>query len=383
MAEAPLKILIVDDEPVNIILFTKMISTYGHRPLKAKDGLEAVVQFELEEPDLVLMDLMMPVMDGYEATRRIKALAGDRFVPVIVLTAMSDPVSLSRSVEAGADDFLIKPFSTTILKAKLDAQVRTRHLFQTIAAQKTELKTYLDQLIMEQEIAREVYNKMLTKSFRDFAHIDSWSCASSLFNGDILVTARDPQGNANILLGDFTGHGLSAAIGALPAADLFYDLSIAGQDCKTIAFELNRKLVAMLPPFMFMSATLVFHDVANNRLTACNCGLPDGLVRGAAGIRQRLKSRNLPIGITPGRKFDPIMETIELAHNEELIIYSDGLVEALGPDGTRFGRTRLEACLTANTGRNPLKAVITELRRFQDGESSPDDITIARVGYAA
>jgi len=117
-------ILIVDDEPTNCLLLETILLEEGHSVSCAENGREAVKLFEQQRPDLILMDIMMPEMDGYEATRLIKALAGEQFVPVIFLTGITDEYQLARCVECGGDDFLTKPYSKVTLNAKIESLSR-------------------------------------------------------------------------------------------------------------------------------------------------------------------------------------------------------------------------------------------------------------------
>ena len=121
--EPTLKVLLVDDDRINRVLLNAILKKEGYEVLQARMA-KATEIFREEQPDLVLMDVMMPVMDGYEATRIIKAESADRFVPVIFLTAVTDEQALATCVECGGDDFLIKPYNRVILKAKIDAMLR-------------------------------------------------------------------------------------------------------------------------------------------------------------------------------------------------------------------------------------------------------------------
>ena len=125
-SDGPIKVLLVDDDRINRVLLNAILKREGYTVLEANDGQEAVDIFDNEKPDLVLMDVMMPVMDGYEATKLIKSRGVDRFVPVIFLTAVTDEKALAKCVECGGDDFLVKPYNRVILKAKIDAMLRIR-----------------------------------------------------------------------------------------------------------------------------------------------------------------------------------------------------------------------------------------------------------------
>ena len=120
MAER-LSILIAEDNAADRMLLSTIVSRQGHRVLTASNGLEAVALFEQERPQLVLMDALMPVMDGFEAARRIKQQAGEALVPIIFLTSLTEGEALVRCLEAGGDDFLAKPYNRVILEAKIGA----------------------------------------------------------------------------------------------------------------------------------------------------------------------------------------------------------------------------------------------------------------------
>ncbi len=113
-----LSILIAEDSPVDRMLLSTIVGKQGHRVLTAADGLEAVQLFEREKPQLVLMDALMPLMDGFEAARRIKQLAGDELVPIIFLTSLTEHQALVSCLEAGGDDFIAKPYNPIILEAR-------------------------------------------------------------------------------------------------------------------------------------------------------------------------------------------------------------------------------------------------------------------------
>jgi len=105
------------------------------------------------------MDVMMPVMDGYDATRRIKTLAGSHFVPVIFLTALTDEAALARCIEAGGDDFLTKPYNRVILQSKISALLRLRELYWVREKQRDEIQLHHQRLQQEQTLAERIFSK--------------------------------------------------------------------------------------------------------------------------------------------------------------------------------------------------------------------------------
>jgi len=143
--------LIVDDELSNRIVLNALLKKMEYTTVQAENGAQAIELFKEAQPDIIFMDIMMPVMDGFDATAQIKALCGDTFVPIIFLTAMTDEKALARCVEVGGDDFLTKPFNHTVLKSKIKAMERIRDLHR-------EVKSLLDQREHEEEIAEKVFS---------------------------------------------------------------------------------------------------------------------------------------------------------------------------------------------------------------------------------
>ncbi len=128
-----MKIAIVDDTLANLLIVRKHVELLGHTAVTARDGSEALEVFENERPDLILMDVVMPEMDGYEAARRIRALEGGaHWTPIIFLTGMGAEDDLKCGIEAGGDDYLIKPVSPVVLGAKIKAMQRLLDMRKTL-----------------------------------------------------------------------------------------------------------------------------------------------------------------------------------------------------------------------------------------------------------
>lgn len=122
------KILIVDDMAPNRDLLKEFTIMLGHTPLLAENGVQALAEMQKEEPDLVLLDIMMPRMDGYEVLAQMKADAHLRHLPVVMITALDEMESVLKCIEQGADDYLAKPFNPVLLKARVSACLEKKRL---------------------------------------------------------------------------------------------------------------------------------------------------------------------------------------------------------------------------------------------------------------
>ena len=215
--------LVVDDDAVNRMILEGMLTDSGYEVVLAENGQQAIKQYLDHQPNVILMDIMMPVLNGYEATVKIRELAGESFVPIIFLTAVTEEDELARCVRVGGDDFLTKPYSRIILMAKVEALTRMSTLYSTIKKQRDEIDLHNEHMLREQKVAKKIFSKVVHEGCLDLPNIKYMLSPLSVFNGDLLLAARTPSGGMNILLGDATGHGLPAAIGAVPISDIFYD----------------------------------------------------------------------------------------------------------------------------------------------------------------
>ena len=376
-----LSILIAEDNSADRMLLSTIVSRQGHRVLTASNGLEAVALFEQERPHLVLMDALMPVMDGFEAARRIKQQAGDALVPIIFLTSLSENEALVRCLEAGGDDFLAKPYNRVILEAKIKAMDRLRRLQATVLHQRDVIAQHNEHLLREQRVAKEVFDRVAHSGCLNASNIRYLQSPYALFNGDLLLAAYTPSGGMHVMLGDFTGHGLPAAIGAMPLAEVFYGMTAKGHALAEILREINAKLKRILPLGVFCCATLLNINSKRGLLEVWNGGLPDGyLLHDDGRARQALVSRHLPLGILEPAAFSDRCEVYPLLRGDRILLLSDGVLEARNAQGNLFGESRLLEVLDCNQQARVLFDEIQQALVAFRGEQE-DDVSMLQVGF--
>lgn len=373
-----ISVLIADDNMTDRMLLSSIVRRQGHHVLQAGNGEEAVKVFEQMRPHIVLLDVMMPVMDGFEAARRIKTLAGEALVPVIFLTSMSEDEALVRCLEAGGDDFLPKPYNQIILAAKIHAMERMRRLQATVLRQRDELARHHGHLLNEQRVAKAVFDQVAHSGCLGAPNIRYLQSPYALFNGDLLLATSAPGGDLHILLGDFTGHGLPAAVGAMPLADVFYGMTAKGYGLAETLREMNAKLKRILPPDMFCCAALISVSVNRRVVEVWNGGMPDGYLLRQNGERLPLPSRALPLGILSPERFEPTTQFYSIEEGDRIFLLSDGVIETTNHDETLFGVERLEAVLDRNQDRDRLFEDIREALQGFHGESR-DDVSMVQV----
>ena len=376
-----MNILIVDDTETNRLVLGAMLRKDGHVVVEGANGQEGLALFEQEQPDLVIMDIMMPIMDGYQATSLIKQRTGDRFVPVIFLTSVTDEAGLARCIVHGGDDFLTKPYSHVLLRAKIQALNRIRELHALVKTQNDALIAGRKNTEHDQEVARVIFQKILGAGCLQHPNLTCRLLPAELLSGDLLLAALTPHGLLHVMIGDFTGHGLAAAVGAVPVAEVFYGMTQSGFGIGTIAAEINHKLRRILPTHLFCAAGLLEWDPIGRRVTVWNGGMPDGLVvRRPEGIIRRLPSKHLPLGLLNADQFDASTDTIEVSSGDCIYLYSDGLIEARNSEGDMFGADRLEQQVRdAPATADICERIQQVLTCFCAGEPAHDDIALFQL----
>lgn len=340
--------LVVDDDPISRHVLARMLQNDGFRTEEARDGEEAVAQFTALYPqvDLVFMDALMPRMDGFEATRQIKAQTKLNFVPVIFQSALQDEDSLLQSVEAGGDDFLTKPYNLGLLRARVFAMERVRDLQRRVLAEHAPLLELLEREEEEQALAERIFSRAIKNRNVATDQLGLLLRPAAMFSGDLILTQHLPDGGLRVLLGDFTGHGLAAAVAALPVADAFHAMTRKGVSDEEILAELNRKLYQLLPVERFMAACLVSIPGDGQRLHWWNGGLPSAWLRSPDGLHE-LASYALPLGILPELPDSAGLRQHSLQPGDSLLMFSDGLLEAHNRDGIPFEHAGFRATLEA------------------------------------
>ena len=136
----PPRILIVDDEPINLDILQTRLSVHGYEILTATNGEEALAVATAQQPDLILLDIMMPKIDGIDVCRRLKADASLPFMPIILVTAKADSKDVVAGLEAGAEEYLTKPIDQAALVARVKSMLRIKALHDTVQEQATRLE---------------------------------------------------------------------------------------------------------------------------------------------------------------------------------------------------------------------------------------------------
>lgn len=375
-----MKILVVDDIYENRLLLEKLLSRMQHEVVLAEHGEQAVELLHRVNPDLILMDILMPVMDGLQAIKAIRAISPHKWVPIFVLSALADDQSVLDGLDAGADDYLQKPFNRTLLAAKLRSVQRALDT-QTLAIADTQLlKAYRDENEAEQLFLESIFERLIKQSDLKDDHLQFWLQPAKRFSGDLICARRISSHQIYFMLADSTGHGLAAAVPTVIVNQAFQAMTKKGLAVSIIVREINRLLHSQMPPGRFVALVLGMIDGEQQLVELWNGGLPDVLALDGDGeLAHIFHSTHPSTGILDDREFDDACEIWRWQNECELFMYSDGLTDAQGSDNQFFGQNKLLQTLTSETPGARVAAIQRELALHMADRESQDDISCMAI----
>ncbi|MBF0190203.1 MAG: SpoIIE family protein phosphatase [Magnetococcales bacterium] len=366
-------ILVVDDAPENITILKGILSDlYRIRP--AIHGRAALKAVRIEPiPDLILLDVMMPEMDGHAVCRHLKEDPLTREIPVIFITGLSDDADELLGLELGAVDYITKPIRPAIVRARVQTQLALREASRTIERQNlllTEEREMIENIVLRMRGA----DPFSTRRVRHLYHPVEQTA------GDLLLSASTPDGRQRVLLGDFTGHGLTAAIGGPLVAYIFQSMTARGDSGPELFQEINNQLHTRLPTGIFFAATLVELDPRRQQALILNAAMPETLLIHPSAPPRRVTSTFHPLGVSVMPDSPTLAAPVMVQPGEKIYLYTDGIVEAASPTGEMFGITRLEAMLIHPLwGGAPLETILTRLQAHCQCDTHDDDIAMIEM----
>ncbi|WP_415881659.1 SpoIIE family protein phosphatase [Neptuniibacter sp. QD72_48] len=367
------QVLIVDDMRLNRQILGQMIQEMGLEAVFAETGEEAVEKYELLNPSLILMDINMPGMDGIQATLQIKQAAKDSFIPIIFVTGAEGQDVIRQAIDAGGDDYIQRPFPFELLEGKIVALRRIAQLYRQV--------NRLNHLrAREEEVAEQLLSGAVESANVALDQIRIHKQPAETFSGDVQLSAFRPNGELNVLLGDFTGHGLTSTIGALPLSETFRAMTAKGYDAEEIIAQINRKLQKLLPTGMFLATAIVTLS-QDGTAKIWNGGLPDILVISQGVVVQRIVSSHPPLGIIPSVK-ELNFEHTKVKPDDHILLLSDGVIEAENHLAEQFGEDRLYQSIASQNNDADTQLVdiiLSDLGDFVDGNIQKDDISLIDI----
>jgi serine phosphatase RsbU (regulator of sigma subunit) len=244
-----------------------------------------------------------------------------------------------------------------------------------------ELAAHREAAEQDYAVAARVFQNILARCCLRMPSIKASLAPLERFNGDVVMATITPGPKLRLLLGDFTGHGLAAAVGAIPVSEVFFATAKRNLPIDVVLREVNSKLKKNLPPGLFFAAMFAEIDPVAKRLLFWNGGVPPAYLLAADGsTRSELASGHPPLGIMPDEIFDPGLESRDLQLGDRLFMYSDGVVETANFAGELYGTERLQQALASQpSARFSCPQVEISVAEYRGAEQSRDDVTVLEV----
>ncbi len=378
------RILIVDDEPFNIDYLGQVLENLDYVTSSAKNGLEALDQVTTEPPDIILLDIMMPLMDGFEVLAHLQADEHLRHIPVIVVSALDDMSSVVRGIELGAEDYLPKPFDPVLLKARIGASVERKQL------RDREIE-YVERINRELDVAWRVQSGFLP---RDLPDLPGWQFAATLkpsrqTSGDFYDLIPLPDGHLGMLVADVADKGMGAALCMVLSRTVMRTYARRHHPRPDhVLAAANQRLLEDLDWPGFVTVFFGVLDPSTGSLAYGNAGHnpPYLLNAQGEGAIRRLGATGVALGLVEDTTWE--QRTLQMAPGDVLVLYSDGITEARNEHHAFFGEERFREVIHTTlippgspprSAQDVQDAVLAELLAFVGDMPQSDDITLMVV----
>lgn len=401
-----MKVLVVEDNDDMQLLLRQYLKSWGHEVILAGNGAEAWhILEETNDIQLVVSDWNMPLMNGIEFCQRLREDDYfDRYIYVILLTARNDQIDLVKGMEAGADDFMGKPFNKEELRVRIRAGERVIQLEKILEERNKKLKEAQDHLRKDLRAAAALQKSLLpdrkeSQPFLDYGFRYDWLYIPAAFiGGDSINFLRLDKDHAGFYIVDVAGHGIPSAMTSvmlhktLSAANgqaglLKDDISFAPhvyiRPPAEALFELNNASQTEHDAMNYFTMIYGVLDVRTSMVTLAQAGHPPAILLKANGEAEVVESNSgVPIGMLPDMEYDEIV--LELKEQERIFFYTDGITECENKYGEQFSQQRLIAALQ-NFSHLPLDEIIAELgaelRLWRGANLYDDDITLFAIEH--
>lgn len=373
------KVLVVDDEMVNRRLLENNLRLAGYRVESLERGEEVLQRLSGDLPAVVLLDVMMPGISGLEITRRLREQFSMYELPIILLTARNQPDDLLAGFEAGANDYLVKPFHRRELLARVG----------TLAALRDGVHAHVELAELEKEmsIARTVQQSILN-SRTMLSSISDLSCSvfyrpmNLQVGGDYYNVSPLPDGGYSLLVADATGHGVQAALTTMQI-DMLNRSSLSGGGPAQRLSYMNMAFTTQLHSHNFFTAVLVHWYP--DRIVLASAGHPvQFLAKSADRQMIPLNAPGRPVGLNENEQYQEM--TVPYSPDDILVLFTDGLLEQDSPEGHQFDESGLLSCFsrTSFIPGSDLQDLLEHITRhwnaFRGYQQVRDDVTVMLVG---
>jgi sigma-B regulation protein RsbU (phosphoserine phosphatase) len=377
------EILVADDDAMSRRVLARLLSAAGYNCRVCKDGSEALDTIRDKPPSVLLLDFDMPGPNGAEVLRRLRSDTDPAVaqIPAIMLTAHGSEQSEVSCLQAGADDFVTKPVNSSVLRARIETQLRLRSMRRQLERQNDELEKWRRDLERDLAAARLTQQSLIPQKP---LLLPGWQIATCYrpviqVGGDIYGWLRMKDGRVLFWIADGTGHGAAAALLTTLAKLLFHHGSMDHDSPASLMEAVDNDFRSTFGARSFMTAMCVALDPATGQAQVVGAGHPPLLVFRHKGATESIASVAPPLGMIKRTEFN---ETpIALEPGDAFLLYTDGLFRWTKDERYRVTAKQLENVLdhSATSAEAVLNRIVAQTVPENSAKTAPDDVAAIAV----
>lgn len=377
------EILVVDDDAMSRRVLAQLLSAAGYNCRVSNDGSEALETIHARPPSLLLLDFDMPGLNGAEVLRRLRSDENPTVaqIPAIMLTAHGSDQSEVSCLQAGADDFVTKPVNASVLRARIETQLRLRSMRRQLERQNDELEKWRRDLERDLAAARLTQQSLIPQKP---LLLPGWQIATCYHpviqvGGDIYGWLRMKDGRVLFWIADGTGHGAAAALLTTLAKLLFHHGSMDHDSPASLMEAVDNDFRSTFGARSFMTAMCVALDPATGQAQVVGAGHPPLLVARHGGTTESIASVAPPLGMIKRAAFTET--AIDLGPGDAFLLYTDGLFNWSKDERHRVTPEQLEKILdhSAPSADALLKRIVAQTAPENSAKTAPDDVAAIAV----
>lgn len=378
------KILVVDDVEQNISLISRYLVNAGYDIISANNGPTAIRKARMFKPDLILLDLLMPQMTGFEVCKILKNDEDTKYISILIITALDSSDTRTRSFEVGADDFISKVFDKTLLLSKVKSLLRIKHLSDQLKLQYSEIEEKNNTLDFQLNMAMQVQRSLIEETsfvFNDIRFMSKYLPALDI-GGDMYDMIKLDDSNVAVIMGDVSGHGIAAALLTAMLKLMFRNIIAITHNPSEVLSRMNTEFCNIFTNKLIDVYSCVFYaliDTKAKKLYCSNAGhtLPI-FVESKNNSAYEIEVHGLPIGMMEDSTYN--METITFNSGDLIFFHTDGLGDSLYKDAIDEFVYKLKELLIS-VKNMPTDEIINHIvEQFRDNDESSkyenDDISM-------
>jgi sigma-B regulation protein RsbU (phosphoserine phosphatase) len=372
MRAVPLILVVEDNQESREILEARLVAN-GYGVITAPDGEAGLHLAREQTPDLILLDILMPKMDGLEVCRRIKGDSNLPFMPIILVTAKADSKDVIAGLKAGGDEYLAKPVDHGALLARVQSMLRIKDLHDTVMEQSNQLK---EQLRTATRIQSLFWPKIPDLAHN--SHIWAVSVPAGYVGGDLYDVIPLQDGSVLTYVADVSGKGVPAALIMAVLSTRIRIEALLQDDLGQLLFAVNNSMYELTSEEgYFASIILVRFWPTNGRVQMVRAGHPYPLWVASGTIQDLPPIKGISIGVTRGAEFE--IKEIVLSLGDSLFLFSDGVSEAESDKHELFGIDRLVNHIEHQQGPPWSQGLLDAIADWRGTAEINDDLTILEI----